>query len=141
MSEFTRPLTVTKIIEDVDKKFLWFKWRGKKHYWIVDRSFSYAVGDENSEDVILVIKGTKTDFASVPQFLWWIFPPDGVYTQACVLHDKMCVHPDRSQRAIDLVFLEAMEVLGVVKWRRKAMYEGVKAYQMHKKRKARKDYG
>lgn len=134
MSEFTQPLTVTKVIELDVKKFLWFIYEVKKQHWIVERAFRYYVGEENSTDFVDIPEKFKTDFASIPRIFWSIFPPDGIYTQAAVLHDFLCENPGgRTQKEIDLIFLEAMEVLHVATWRRQTVFNSVRAYQMVKK--------
>lgn len=142
MSEFTQPLTVTKVIEPKEKKFLWIKYRGKKQYWIVERAFRYYVGEEDSTDFVDIPKKFKTDFASIPRIFWSVFPPDGIYTQAAVLHDFLCTHPGgRTQKEIDLIFLEGMEVLGVATWRRQTVFNSVRVYQMIKAARRGKSYG
>ncbi len=36
---------------------------------------------------VTVPRGYATDFASVPRWLWSVFPPIGQHNRACVLHD------------------------------------------------------
>ena len=116
MSSFTEPLTVTKIGERT---------------WKVARGFRYYVGAEGSADFIDVPEGFETDFASVPQPFWNIFPPDGEYTQAAVLHDYLYnqrrVH-GRSRAACDGIFLEAMKVLKVGYLQRWTIYLAVRSF-------------
>lgn len=38
---------------------------------------------------IIIPKGYRTDFASVPRFLWPVFPPHGRMANAATLHDYM----------------------------------------------------
>lgn len=129
MSSFTEPLTVTKILERVPKKFLGFvPYTGKKDYWITARPFRYYVGAENSEDYIDVPAGFKTDFASVPRPFWSILPPDGDYTQAAVLHDFLYRSKQRTREQSDEVFLEAMQVLGVDEWKAQIMFLAVRTF-------------
>ena len=66
MSSFTDPLEVRKITKGKNK--------GK---WQTTRQFTYYVGEEGSDDKIVVPKGTVTDFASVPRIFWVILPPAG----------------------------------------------------------------
>ena len=44
---------------------------------------------------------------------------------AAVIHDYLYQHPDRSRRDADEIFLEAMGVLGIARWRRCAMWAAV----------------
>ena len=55
--------------------------------------------------------GFKTDLASVPKFLWAIFPPDWSYAKAAVLHDYVLSisTPDVAEE----LFKEAMESVNV----------------------------
>ncbi len=77
---------------------------------------------------VCVPSGTFTDFASVPKFLWWIFPPMGKWNRAALVHDYLC-HLDGCSRFLaDAIFREAMAVLGVPVWRRVSMYYAVRMY-------------
>lgn len=69
----------------------------------------------------------ETDLASVPRFLWPIFPPHGKYAPAAVIHDWM-LESGFDRKVCDLVFLEGMKTLGVVFWRRWTVYAGVRAW-------------
>ncbi len=79
---------------------------------------------------ITVPAGFVTDFASVPRFLWFIFPPMGTYNPATVLHDYLCKMEGYPRFMADAIFREAMRELGVPWWRRVAMYLGVRAYSI-----------
>lgn len=90
--------------------------------------FDYHVGAEDSEDIIHVPAGFETDFASTPIFSWPIFPPWGKYSKAAVVHD-FCYHAkDRTRLEADLIFLEAMGVLGVPAWKRYTMFAAVRLF-------------
>lgn len=120
MSEFTKPLTVTKL---------------KNGRWKVSRGFRYYVGKEGGSDFVDVPKGFDTDFASVPQIFWNILPPDGQYTQAAVLHDFLYgvqgnapEGKHRSRQECDNIFYEAMGILGVPQWKRSVMWIALKFF-------------
>ena len=119
MSSFTKPLTVTKV---------------NKRKWKIERSFTYFIGDENSDGEIRVPKGFITDFASIPRVFWTILPPDGKYTQAAVLHDFLYYKKGKltnmklSRKECDGVFLEAMEVLSVSWIKRHTIYRAVRMF-------------
>lgn len=55
---------------------------------------------------ITVPEGFRTDLASVPRLLHPLFPPDGEYAEAAVIHDYLCQHSIR--RRADAVFLEVL---------------------------------
>ena len=115
MSTFTTPLIVSPH-ED-----------GK--HWIIGSPFIYYVGEYlESNDIVIVPKGYSTDFASVPRFLWNIFPPWGKYGKAAVVHDWLCDIKDRPSKEVHKIFLEAMAVLKVPRWKRNIMYFGVKMF-------------
>ena len=76
---------------------------------------------------IVVPEGYCTDFASVPWFCRRLFPQDGPWTYAAIVHDWLCdVHPIHvSSVRADAIFLEAMKVLKVGKLQRIAMHRAV----------------
>lgn len=77
--------------------------------------------------------GFESDGASVPRFLWNIYPPFGKYLEAAVIHDWFCVlghagtSPISSQDAARL-FLEIMDSMEISWWRRFKMYWAVRAF-------------
>lgn len=114
MSTFTTPL---------DLRFL----DGKDFALL--REFVYHVGAKDSGEEIHVPTWFVTDFASVPRFFWRFVPPVGPYGKAAVIHDyiyRTAGHLGYTRLQADQIFLEAMEVLGVKKWKRRAMYRGVR---------------
>jgi len=94
---------------------------------------------------ITVPEGFKTDFASTPWFTRPIFPPTGRYNEAAVVHDYLCYLSNRRhhtkevrkkmRKYADDVFIEAMRILKVKKWKRKAMYGGVALFTWFKRGK------
>ena len=98
---------------------------------------------EVTESVIDIPDGFLTDFASIPRGLWNVLPPTGLYGKAAVVHDwlyktrKATTHlVDRAEA--DAVLLESMEVLGVGRFTRLAIYAGVRlggwaAWNTHRK--------
>jgi hypothetical protein len=124
MSSFTTPLK----LEYIDG----FTWR-------VIEEFVYHVGDEGSYDTIRVPAGEETDFASIPRVFWRVLPPTGVYGKAAVIHDHLYKTGARPKHEADLIFLEAMDVLGTPSPVRHTMYWAVKmfgfaAWNKHRKR-------
>jgi hypothetical protein len=53
---------------------------------------------ETEFGVITIPAGFVTDFASIPRFLWSIYPPTGRYQEAAVVHDWLyvCHYANRS---------------------------------------------
>lgn len=91
---------------------------------------SVPTADYDPEDVVatLVVPADfRTDFASVPPVLWFIFPPWGRYTRAAILHDYLYTQYDVCSRFFaDAIFREAMASLGVPYWKRLAAYYAVR---------------
>lgn len=83
---------------------------------------------------ILVEEGFDTDYASVPRGLWNLYPPDGDYTPAAVIHDALYWHQATAEHGgrrvtraeADRCFLEAMEDLGIPLLRRRILYTAVR---------------
>lgn len=96
---------------------------------------------DNGEQV-RALDGFVTDFASTPRPVWWLMPPSDEYTPAAVTHDwlyrmhtlekKFDVWPPAvrccTRKEADNIFLEAMAVLGVARWKRVAMWAAVRAF-------------
>jgi len=78
--------------------------------------------------IIVVPKGFITDFASVPRIFWNILPPSGRYTKAAVLHDYLYQTHLINKETADNIFKEAMECLGVSKFKIWSMYGAVKFF-------------
>tara|TARA_R110002020_G_scaffold472424_1_gene700430 strand:- start:22542 stop:22937 length:396 start_codon:yes stop_codon:yes gene_type:complete len=75
---------------------------------------------------IVALAGFESDGASVPRFLWSIFPPFGEYLEAAVIHDWLCVHKTVDSVTAANVFREAMVSLGVPMWKVRCMYSAVR---------------
>ncbi|BCD59637.1 MULTISPECIES: DUF1353 domain-containing protein [unclassified Nitratiruptor] len=101
----------------------------------------HVEGTTNSFEVVLPFryKGKKwdvavkggwvSDGASVPKIFWNIFPPvAGRYLEAAILHDALYKAEILPRKECDLLFLEAMEELGVKKWKRLTMYYAVRMF-------------
>ncbi len=62
---------------------------------------------------IIIPAGFHSDGASVPKFLWNIFPPFGKYLYSAIIHDYFCVlgaikKPTLNSKEAALLFLESM---------------------------------
>lgn len=118
-------VTVARIVGDIIVKRL------GPGLWELFRPLDYHVGERNSDEVIHIPEGTKTDFASVPPGFRNLFPKDGSYTPAAIIHDYL--YETRGLRGrytraqCDRIFLEAMKVVGVGVVRRRLMYRAVRA--------------
>jgi len=123
MSSFTTPLDYEKRI------FPGYR---------LTRAFQYHLSAPGSMLVVDVPKGFVTDLASVPWALRWLFPPDGLWAKAAVVHDWGYADgdlslPDGSKIKPsrfwwDVIFLEAMSVLKVPRLTRWAFFVAVRAF-------------
>ncbi len=100
---------------------------GDSQWMLLDR-FEYHQGTYPSDRVICIPTGTITDLASVPRFLWAIFPPHGRYAKAAIVHDYLYDQAIGTKRQADDIFLEAMGVLGVPPVPRYLMYWAVRMF-------------
>ena len=97
---------------------------------ILESEFIY---DSPEFGIVQVPYGFPSDGASVPRFLWNLYPPFGRYLEAAVIHDWFCVlgnagtSPIASQGAAKL-FLEVMKSMGINWWRRYKMYLAVRVF-------------
>lgn len=115
MAHFTSPLSATKL---------------DARMWRVNQTFKYY---SDFGGFVRVEGGFETDFASIPRFLWTLAPPDGRYTQAAVVHDWLYTTQTGPKDMADRIFKEAMEVLGVPRWKRNLMYMAVKCFGRYRK--------
>lgn len=107
--------------------------------WVTNEEFTYFIGPVQDQKYVTVPAGFITDGASVPRMFWPIFPPWGVYGQATILHDYLCVHKQLTkngdnpnlrigQEEIDKVLYSAMKALGTPVWKRAIIYAAVRFY-------------
>lgn len=88
----------------------------------------YATEVDPALDVIIAKTGFVTDYASVPRGLWNLFPPNGEYVPAAVIHDWLYRRTIIDRKICDRVFLEAMSCLGVSWFTRRTIYLAVRLF-------------
>lgn len=92
------------------------------------------------DEEIVVPVGFLTDLGSIPPFLQWIFPKDGLAVFAYVLHDYLYYLNFRDDRNLcDDLLKEAMNSLGVCDWKISCVRVGLKtggwyAWNKHRER-------
>ena len=70
-----------------------------------------------------------TDFASVPRFLWRIYPPIGDYWRSAIMHDYLYSRECTCSRFLaDALFRDAMAADGVPWFTRVVMYYAVRLF-------------
>lgn len=104
--------------------------------WKLAEQFGYY--DWVLNETFLIPAGFSTDFASIPRFAHVLLPKNGEYDAPAVLHDWLYYAALTNRDTADFIFLEAMEVLGVPKWKRVLLYRAVrdfgwKAWNKHRK--------
>lgn len=112
MSKFTTPA----ILELQDR-----------YLWKMFQPFAFYLTEDNS-DIIVVPAGFVTDLASVPRVFWSLMPPDGKYAKAAIIHDYLYDNGLRTKKQADLIFLDAMRVLNVPRWKRAILYLAVRLF-------------
>ena len=78
--------------------------------------------------LVVAPRGYITDLASVPRLLWPVCPPFGRYGKAAVVHDWLYYTQMVSRADADAAFLEAMQVCGVGRIRRRLMWGAVRIF-------------
>lgn len=114
MSEFTESLVVSPLADG--------------RTWTIRQKFTYYVGEENSDEKIVVPVGFQTDFASVPRPFWALVPRWGKHGKAAIVHDYCYWEQTYTRKRSDEIFREAMEVLGVASWTIFVMYWAVRLF-------------
>ena len=99
-----------------------------KNRWSVYKKFTYHVDKYPSKEVITIPKGFETDFASVPRIFWLFISPIDKHAKAAVVHDYCYVYAPYDRKRCDEIFLEAIKVLGVPKWKQHCLYYGVRIF-------------
>lgn len=99
--------------------------------WKVIAPLTYLFSVDGIDQAITVPAGYVTDFASVPRLFWIMFPPDGKYTKAAVIHDYLCDNPKKfthTRKQTDYVFLTAMLESGVSRFKSFILFSAVRFY-------------
>lgn len=99
---------------------------GPPGYFITD---SEAIYESFKHGEIYVPPKFITDFASIPNIVPRVFfDPMRHARHSALFHDRLCRISDSYQTRVfaDHIFLEAMHVEGVKKWRRAAMFGAVR---------------
>jgi hypothetical protein len=96
-------------------------------YWEVMEDYFY----QTSRGVIVVPKGFKTDYASVPRIFRNIINSYGKHGRGAVVHDWLYSNQckiDITREEADKIFLEIMKECGVGSIKRNLMYRMVRMF-------------
>lgn len=131
MSNFTSPgIIVTKESDGTN-------------LWRLNETLEFYI-DVPGGNTVIVPKGFRTDFASVPRIFWGIFPPaTGRYIRAAVVHDylttggvivdKRIKYDDGKTvnfKTANKIFLNAMKASGVNSVQRYILFFSVETYRI-----------
>jgi hypothetical protein len=123
MSSFTKPLYV---------EISQLEWHGRGVMKLTE-CFEYHVGELGSGNVITVPAGFQTDGCSIPFVVRCILPVWGKAGKAGVIHDYLCWKEELTRKQTSDIFLEAMTVLEVPRWKALLMFWAVRYYPWAKK--------
>lgn len=96
-------------------------------YWEVEEDYQY----QTSQGLVIVPKGFKTDYASVPKLFRNIINSYGKHGRAAVVHDYLYSRgssPNLTREQADKIFLEIMTECKVSTWKRNLMYRLVRMF-------------
>lgn len=101
------------------------------HTWELAAPLIYHSKVANRE--FYVPTKARTDFASIPRALWWLYPPTGngkgkEYGPGAVIHDRIYETHEVDRKMGDEVLLEAMEVKKVTYLTRYNIYWSVRTW-------------
>ena len=90
--------------------------------------FSYHIGTYPSREIITEPAGFYTDGISVRASMSWVIKRWGQGLAAGILHDFLYIHKVYNRKRSDRIFLEALKVLGISRWRRWTCYVCLRAF-------------
>lgn len=120
MSQFTDPLRIEQDPND-------------RRFWFSSIVLRFHVGHEDSDEIITIPAGSRSDLQSIPPLVWPIFGhPLDEYAVTGFFHDELYKHPDngvdapRTRKRCDAIYLEMNIVLGCPWWKRTGKYLGIR---------------
>ena len=103
----------------------------KPYKWLLFKRLMYWTNVRGKSELIEVPENFITDLASIPRVVRGLIPQNGRHRRAAVIHDYLYRMAgaegfDWTRLEADKCFLEAMEVDGVPRLRRRVMYAAVR---------------
>ena len=106
------------------------QWADPEDWWL-DGELIYQsdlIGEDNEPVLVTVPDRYPTDLSSIPRIFRLLFIKNGRHRPAAVPHDYLCrLKFEFPRRLADRIFLEAMKVVGVSRWKRYPMYWAVRS--------------
>lgn len=99
------------------------KWGGRPVYRLLeDYQFGRAYGS-----TAVVPADFRTDLASVPWWIRWLFPPNGPWERAAAVHDYLYSRAAQCPRFLaDAILRDMMAAAGVARWARLVIFYAVR---------------
>jgi hypothetical protein len=110
-----------ELIKAFDVNIYWDD-QGQKIEFVLLQDYSFEVEGLT----INIQKGYRTDFATVPRFLWSVLPPIGRHNPAALVHDFLYDYQIGTRKNADKIFLKLMLQYQVPPVAAYVMYWGVR---------------
>lgn len=110
-------------IESRKRKLLFISWNADQPIYTTQDNIIYELADNR---ILVVPFGFKTDGATVPWMLRWLFPQMGRYTRASIAHDYLYDYRIGTRSQADLEFLKWMLEDRVPIWKAYTFYYAVR---------------
>jgi hypothetical protein len=131
-----------RTVDDVERRFLWFRWMHKKELFKLERRIAYHARAFDSAGELWVIVPAdadtfRSDLTSVPKFFTWLIPRTGIHLPAALVHDGLVYDKDEEQSYLsendraatrmqaDVILRDAMADLGTSVARRWLIWAAV----------------
>ena len=98
----------------------------KYNLFEISEAFYFIVNEKR----IYVMSGFITDLASIPQFLWWLFPPHCNAFVASIIHDYISQLKLFDRKECDKIFLNLLLQSGMSKFQAYIMYAFVSIFSV-----------
>ena len=95
--------------------------------YVLTQNFYFPVPTGGWKVVVHVMPGFRTDGASIPRLLWFIFgsPYDPDIMAAAIAHDALYRGEIVPRKDADRIFSDMMEKSGIKRWKRRRIWLGV----------------
>ena len=105
------------------------KWAEPEEWWLEGELVYHSdlLGEDGVPVTVKVPDRYETDLSSIPRIFRLLFIKNGRHRPTAVPHDYLCgLKLGFPRRLADRIFLEAMELVGVKRWKRYPMYWAVR---------------
>lgn len=104
-------------------------YRGADGRYVTTRPHAYTCdGDGAPMMAIVVPRGFRTDFASFPRVLWWLFEREGPWARAALFHDYCYRRQHVGKFAADSLFRVMLEADGVGPWTQWLFWQALRLF-------------